>query len=790
MFKRHLKAFAFAFGLALAAPAFAQVSNPGVSVSGSPANNDCAKFVVSGGNVQSITTVGAACGSGGSTNIAVGTTAITSGVAGRVLYDNTGVVGEYTQTQLTAQISLATASLSGAVPAYPNNTTTYLRGDLSWQTLSFAALQAKPTTLAGYGITSPLDVAQGGTASNTLTANAVLLGAGAGALQFATIGTTGRVLIDQGPGANPAFVVVSGDIGCAQTGACTIAATAATATRIAAALAAANNAAPLLKLYNANTADINTYLAAFGNPAVVTGISGTVLGVPSGAGIAGVAFQTVRNDAGGCVAGAGMCTIFSVATSGYNNITATGTGNYAYAMFARVDSNNANGSAVGLEVDCNNVVVNSTTTLPPNLAAPVVGSPCIGIQSANIGAKNSLAAFRAVTIGQIGGPASWVVSYYADPPTAAGNLFGMFIDAGATLSPIDSMYLRNSGQGSNVHLVMQTMGTAIPNNPVVEHLNAAGAQTWAIDQNGAATLPVVYGGTSAASFLSLEGTSSGSPSGDAIKLFWQGLTRTYASGPGAVFSGDTLQLTSNTAALPAPASAGINTYCADNQPCGTTLNSFGINSAFAMRRADGTMALPAQIAGAGEILGQFGFVGYDGSAAYTANLALVRGYSEEAFTGVNNHGTSLRFHVTPIGQGVNAEGGRFSVNNGGATNINFLVGTATDPGGAGNIVAASGILAGGAFTAKGSVPTGTTGSCVASAFTGGATAGKFSAAVCAAGTIILSGLPAAPNGYTCTAQDQTTPADTLKQTANTVTSVTFTATTVAADVVAFQCMAW
>lgn len=109
---------------------------------------------------------------------------------------------------------------------------------------------------------------------------------------------------------------------------------------------------------------------------------------------------------------------------------------------------------------------------------------------------------------------------------------------------------------------------------------------------------------------------------------------------------------------------------------------------------------------------------------------------------------------------------------------------------AGLILASGSINATGAFIAKGAVPTGNTGSCTASSFTGGTTAGKFSAAICAGGTFILSGLPTAPNGYTCTAQDQTTPADTLKQTANTVTSVTFTATTVAADVVAFQCMAW
>jgi hypothetical protein len=90
----------------------------------------------------------------------------------------------------------------------------------------------------------------------------------------------------------------------------------------------------------------------------------------------------------------------------------------------------------------------------------------------------------------------------------------------------------------------------------------------------------------------------------------------------------------------------------------------------------------------------------------------------------------------------------------------------------------------------GTVPTGTTGSCSATSFVGGATAGKFTAPLCAAGTIILSALPTAPNGYTCNAQDQTTVADLLQQSANTVTSVTFKATTALNDVVVFQCTGW
>lgn len=92
--------------------------------------------------------------------------------------------------------------------------------------------------------------------------------------------------------------------------------------------------------------------------------------------------------------------------------------------------------------------------------------------------------------------------------------------------------------------------------------------------------------------------------------------------------------------------------------------------------------------------------------------------------------------------------------------------------------------------ANGTVPTGTTGSCSASSFTGGSTAGKFTAPTCSGGTIILSALPSAPNGYTCVALDQTTSTNTLKQTANSVTSVTFTSTTTLNDVVVFDCKGW
>lgn len=72
--------------------------------------------------------------------VTVGTTTIGSGTTGRVLYDNAGVLGEYTTAQLTAQINVATTALSGALPAWPNNTTTFFRGDGTYTAVGTTAL--------------------------------------------------------------------------------------------------------------------------------------------------------------------------------------------------------------------------------------------------------------------------------------------------------------------------------------------------------------------------------------------------------------------------------------------------------------------------------------------------------------------------------------------------------------------------------------------------------------------------------------------------------------------------
>jgi len=93
-------------------------------------------------------------------------------------------------------------------------------------TLSLTTQGATAVTLPTSGFllstASAVTAAQGGTGLGTLTAHAVMLGEGTSNVAFATIGTAGRLLIDQGAAADPAFEAMSGDATIASTGAITV----------------------------------------------------------------------------------------------------------------------------------------------------------------------------------------------------------------------------------------------------------------------------------------------------------------------------------------------------------------------------------------------------------------------------------------------------------------------------------------------------------------------------------------------------------------------------------------
>lgn len=67
------------------------------------------------------------------------------------------------------------------------------------------------TSGSAASLSSTLIVGQGGTGQTTLTAHGVLLGEGTSGVGIANVGTTGRILIDQGPSADPSFNTISGN---------------------------------------------------------------------------------------------------------------------------------------------------------------------------------------------------------------------------------------------------------------------------------------------------------------------------------------------------------------------------------------------------------------------------------------------------------------------------------------------------------------------------------------------------------------------------------------------------
>ncbi len=134
-------------------------------------------------------------------------------------------------------------------------------------------------------------IAIGGTGQSSLTANAVLLGEGVGPVGFAAIGTAGRLLIDQGAAADPAFEAMSGDATITNAGALTIAKIAgdtvvATTTWVpsdqsGAGLTITNNGANSNSYYKIGklvifTLDINYPATASGLSAIIGGLPATI----------------------------------------------------------------------------------------------------------------------------------------------------------------------------------------------------------------------------------------------------------------------------------------------------------------------------------------------------------------------------------------------------------------------------------------------------------------------------------------------------------------------------------
>lgn len=149
---------------------------------------------------------------------------IASGGAFVVATDNIVTVRSGTTDVLTTLGTLATQNGTFSGTSSGTNTgdqTITLTGDVTGSgTGSFATTLKNTGTAGTYGqVTTDAqgrvttggtnDVAHGGTGAATLTAHAVLLGEGTSTLGFAAIGTSGRVLTDNGAGSDPSFTALA-----------------------------------------------------------------------------------------------------------------------------------------------------------------------------------------------------------------------------------------------------------------------------------------------------------------------------------------------------------------------------------------------------------------------------------------------------------------------------------------------------------------------------------------------------------------------------------------------------
>ena len=163
--------------------------------------------------------------------VTINTTTITGGTSGRVLYDNGGTVGELVNTGTGNNVLATSPTLVTPILGTPTSvtltnatglpvggisatgtpsSTTYLRGDGSWSTVS-TGLTINTTAITGgttgrilydnagtVGELASVPVANGGTGAATLTANAVLIGNGTSAVTAVAPGTSGNLLTSDG----------------------------------------------------------------------------------------------------------------------------------------------------------------------------------------------------------------------------------------------------------------------------------------------------------------------------------------------------------------------------------------------------------------------------------------------------------------------------------------------------------------------------------------------------------------------------------------------------------------
>lgn len=153
-------------------------------------------------------------------------------------------------------------------------------------------------------------------------------------------------------------------------------------------------------------------------------------------------------------------------------------GNAAFALFARADQYVPGG--ISNELNTFNFCKNPPTAWPPG---GQFGTQEAWQSTLVLGAGGDYPNHVAMVIGSEGHkpqPYLYGIGFKAGETL----ICPIVVAATATLGPLTSALLQNTGATGNIHLRLQTTGAGNPNAPVVQHVNAAGQETWRITFDG------------------------------------------------------------------------------------------------------------------------------------------------------------------------------------------------------------------------------------------------------------------------------------------------------------------
>lgn len=320
-----------------------------------------------------------------------------------------------------------------------------------------------------------------------------------------------------------------------------------------------------------------------------------------------------------------------------------------------------------------------------------------------------------------------------------------------------------------------TIGSAATPGTIAPLTNVGGAAA-------GATL-TVSGGTPDTTFIGgaliLQGGPGGSTSGNGAGVQLLGGTPTVGNGGGVTITGAAATASGTRTGGSVTISAGAGFRSTAGSSNGNVTVSAG--SSAGTNGLGGTITLTA---GAGAGAGGGGSVSLSGGTAGATGSGGTLGFNGGIGGATSGNGGDANFN-----------GGTANEGNGGGINFTARPGVTASAtarnGGSITLTAGAGVsgglngtinLAGGAL-AKGT--TFTASGCSVSALVGGANAGQFASGTTGACTVVITPGVTAPNGWYCRANNLTTTANAIIQSASTTTTCTVTGTTVSADTINF-----